>query len=120
MKVLGVNDLIKNVETLNGQYVYVQGVLHPEFEGTCIIHYPKSETTEDYYKSSVYISAAMNFKFEEMTLKKWAGKRIIAGGTAYGPSDGFDGCGHMSLWAGEIVLTQIDLYSKHFDNYAKT
>jgi hypothetical protein len=43
MKVLSVNDLIK---TLNGQYVYVQGVLHPEFEGTCIIHHPKSEITD--------------------------------------------------------------------------
>ena len=114
MKVLSVKDVIVNVKELHGQYVHIQGSLHPEFEGTCIIHYPKNEITADHYNSSIYISPAMNFKFEERTFRKWAGKRVIAGGTVYGPSDGFDGCGHMSLWASAMALTQINLYSKHF------
>lgn len=114
MKVLSVKELLEDVKDLNRQYVHVQGLLHPDFEGTCIIHCPKSEITEDYQNSSVYISPATNFKFEERTFRKWVEKRVIAGGTVYGPPERFGGCGHMSLWAGQMALTQIDLYSKHF------
>lgn len=114
MKVFSVKEVIEKVAKSHGQYVHVRGSLHPEFEGTCIIHYPKSKITADHYNSSIYISPAMNFRFEENTFRKWAGKRVIAGGTVYGPSEGFSGCGHMSLWAIAIVLTQIDLYSNNF------
>jgi hypothetical protein len=120
MKVLSIREAIEGVNTLNGQYVYFLGLLHSEFEGDCIIHYPKNEITTDHYNSSIYISPALNFKFEEKTFRKWAGKRVIAGGTLYGPSEGFSGCGHMSLWAGEMALTQIDLYNKHFEENEKT
>jgi len=114
MKIFDVKEIVENVDRYKGQYVHIQGLLRFEFEGNCIIHYPKNEMNFYHYKSSIFISPAMNFRFEEAVLEKWSGKRVIVGGTIYGPAEGFGGCGHMSLWPAEMTITQLDLFKEHF------
>ncbi|MEP1742664.1 MAG: hypothetical protein ABJI60_18375 [Kangiellaceae bacterium] len=113
MELTTVNQALENLSSFEGEYVYLTGLLTFEFEGVYIDHWPKSEQMqEELNESSVWLSTAINFGFNEESMTKMSGKRVIVGGTLIAPCSDLGGCGHMSGWPAEIVATQIHLHSE--------
>jgi hypothetical protein len=112
---ISVNDAIERLAELAGQNVSVFGSLSLEFEGTCINHIPKSEFRDDAtepYQSSIWVNfdlTAINQR--EEWLDQFDGRHVRLVGTLVAPLDGYDGCGHFSMWPAELNFTSIEKYS---------
>ncbi len=112
---IAVNDAIDRLTELAGQNVSVFGSLSLDLEETCINHIPKVESRDDgtgTHQSSIWINfdlAAIN------QCKRWLdqfdGCHVRVMGKLLEPLDGYDGCGHFSLWPAELHVTMIEKYS---------
>jgi len=111
---VSINSAIDDLQALAGHDITVEGVLCFEFEGTAIDHFPKAERREPgqagpIYPSSIWLSVGDGaLQFNEEQLKRWHGKRVTVSGKLCAPTPGFDGCGHMSAWAAEILARSIE------------
>lgn len=111
---LSVNSAIDALQEVAGQDITVEGVLCFEFEGTSIDHFPKVERREPgqagpICPSSIWLNVGDGaLRFNEDQLKRWHGKRVTVSGTLSAPPSGFDGCGHMSSCAAEILARAIE------------
>jgi hypothetical protein len=112
---LSVNDTIDRLTELAGQEVSLFGSLALDFEGTCINHIPKSECRDNgigTYQSSIWVNfdlAAINQR--EQWLGQFDGRHVRLTGTLVAPLDGYDGCGHFSMWPAELNVKSIEKYS---------
>lgn len=112
---ISVNEAIDRLTELAGQAVSVFGSLALDFEGTCINHVPKTERRADEigtYQSSIWVNfdlAAINQP--EQWLDQFDARHVRLGGKLEAPIDGYDGCGHLSLWPGQLNVTSIEEYS---------
>ncbi|GEM_PF-3532404 len=113
-----VNDAIDGLETLDGKYIFVSGLLSFEFEDHSVSHWPKLERRQSsdvswcWEHSSLWIDIGSEaFALNEKVLKRWSGKRVVIGGTLSKPVPGY-GAGHMSGWPASILATQIELFKK--------
>ena len=110
MDVLSINSALSQLGPLANSYVYVSGLLNFEFENISIAHWPKSEWHSDPDRSSIWIEEGLgSLTFNEKTLKKWSGKRVIIGGTLCVPESTISS-GHMNLFDASLQATQIHLY----------
>lgn len=113
-RALSVNSAIDDLQSLVGHDITVEGVLSFDFEGTAIDHFPKVERREPgpagpIYSSSIWLSVGNGaLQFNEEQLKRWHGKRVTVSGKLCAPTPDFDGCGHMSAWAAEILARSIE------------
>lgn len=112
--ILSVNSAIDALQKVAGQDITVEGVLCFEFEDTSIDHFPKVERREPgrigpMRPSSIWLSVGDGaLQFNEEQLKRSHGKRVTVSGTLSAPVPGFDGCGHMSTCAAEMVARSIE------------
>jgi hypothetical protein len=112
---ISVNDAIDRLIELAGQNVSVFGSLSLDFEGTCINHIPKTEIRDDgtgTSQSSIWVNfdlAVINQR--EQWLDQFDGRHVRVTGTLVAPLDGYDGCGHFSMWPAELNVTSIEKYS---------
>lgn len=112
--ILSVNSAIDALQEVAGQDITVQGVLCFEFEDTSIDHFPKVEWREPgqmgpIRPSSIWLSVGDGaLRFNEAQLKRWHGKRVTVSGTLSAPVPGFDGSGHMSTCAAEMLAHSIE------------
>ena len=112
---ISVNDAINRLLELAGQNISVFGSLSLEFEGTCINHIPNAESRDDgtgTYQSSIWVNfdlAAINQR--EQWLDQFDGRHVRVTGKLAAPLDGYDGCGHFSMWPAELNVTSIEKYS---------
>lgn len=105
---ISVNEAIDRLASEAGAVVAISGILSFEFENVSLNHYPVSER-RDAYGSSIWLNAGTgSIQFNVQALKRWHGKRVVVTGTIHGPSEGFDGCGHMSLCAAELLVASIE------------
>lgn len=116
MELITVNNAIDNLETLNGKYLYIEGLLIFEFENISINHWPKAERREPakgvayFAESSIWLEVGSGaFSFNVRVLSRWSGKRVVVGGTLQKADSLSGGAGHMSGWPAEILATQIEL-----------
>ena len=111
MKYESVNTVIDRLNEFDGKYTYIVGILEFEFEMVCIDHWPKSEHKGGHSTdSSIWLTIPLNFALEPDTLKKWSGKKVVAGGIIRSPAKNVGGCGHLAGWPCEIEATQLELY----------
>ncbi|MCA8989540.1 MAG: hypothetical protein KDA78_17970 [Planctomycetaceae bacterium] len=112
---ISVNDAIDRLIELAGQNVSIFGSLALVFEGTCINHIPKTEYRDDgagTYQSSIWVNfdlAAINQR--EQWLDQFDGRHVRLAGKLAAPLDGYDGCGHFSMWPAELNVKSIEKYS---------
>ncbi|WP_266172001.1 hypothetical protein [Dyella subtropica] len=105
---ISVNEAIDRLAWKPGAVVAVSGILSFEFEDVSLNHFPISERREG-YGSSVWLSAGTgSIQLNEQVLKRWHGKRVVVTGTIHGSYAGFGGCGHMSLYAADLLVASID------------
>jgi hypothetical protein len=106
---ISVNEAIGQAASNAGEVVVVEGILNFEFEDVSLHHYPVSERRDDRYGSAIWLSAGMgSIQLNEPVLERWSGKRVVVTGTIHGPSAGFGGCGHGSLFPAEILVASIE------------
>lgn len=109
---LSVNAAVDQLPVNGGRCIVVHGILHFRFEDVSLRHYPVSECRDNEYDSAIWLSEGTgSIRFNRPVLARWRGKRVVVTGTVYGPSRGFRGCGHMSLFAAEMLVTSIDRMS---------
>ena len=111
---LSVNAALDELATLIGQDIALEGILRFEFEGTALVHFPKSErrnaTDEGPFEpSSVWLSVGSGaLQFNEEQLRRWHGKRVTVLGTLLGPDEKLGGCGHFSAFPAEVLARSIE------------
>lgn len=106
---ISVNEAIEQMAQTPSVIVTVRGVLNFEFENRSLKHYPVVERHDATYASAIWLSAGHgSIQFDEAVLTRWHGKRVLVTGTLYGPSEGFRGCGHMSLFAAGLLVASIE------------
>jgi hypothetical protein len=112
---ISVNDAIDRLTELAGQNVSVFGSLSLELEGTCINHIPKTESRHDgtgTYQSSIWVNFDLAaIKKREQWLDQFDGRHVRVMGKLVEPLDGYDGCGHFSMWPAELNVMAIEKYS---------
>jgi len=112
---ISVNDAIDRLSELAGQRISLFGSLSLDFEGTCVSHIPKAERRGDgtsTYQSSIWVNFDIAaFKQLAQWLHQFDGRHVRLTGTLMPPLDGYEGCGHFSMWPAELVVTSIDNYS---------
>ena len=118
---ISVQDAIDRLAELAGQNVSVFGSLSLEFEGTCINHVPKSEARDagaGTYESSIWVNFDLSAIKQRMQwLDQFDGRHVRVTGKLAGPLQGYEGCGHFSLWPAELNVTSIEKYSAIGDGY---
>lgn len=106
---ISVNEAIEQLAQTTNVIFTVRGNLNFEFENRSLRHYPVAERHDDPYTSAIWLSAGHgSIQFNEAVLTRWHGKRVLVTGTLYGPSEGFRGCGHMSLFAAGLLVASIE------------
>lgn len=112
MDVLSVNEAIERLRTLDGEQVALFGQLSLEFEGTELIHLPKSERSDGQdglYQSRVWTEFDMlAAERNEGQLDRLEGRQVILQGTLHAPNPEFGGCGHFALWPAKIRVASIE------------
>lgn len=103
MPIFSVNEAIELLDGLAGKDIKIRGLLSFEFENVSLNHVPLFERQEG-YGSSLWLSIGTgSLAFDERACEALNGKVVVVEGTLYGPKPKFGGCGHLSLWPGEIV-----------------
>ncbi len=111
MELLSINQAIQELDQHQDSYVYVTGILQFEFENVSINHWPKAERQET-DQSALWIYQGQGaLTFNESALEKWAGKRVVIGGTLLKPNP-ITGAGHFGLYAAGILATRIELFAR--------
>ena len=104
-------------ETIHNQLVAITGLLHLEFEGNCIRHWPHGESDRSMDFELMFPNT---LGFDMAVIDRFAGRRVIAVGVLRRYSDddptrwanGLRGLayGHGSLWDMQIKLEQMYRY----------
>ena len=116
MEPFSVNKALASIETLADADILVFGALAFEFENVGLYHIPKRERNTDDYKSSLWLSIDMDYLgVDREVCKRWHGKTVIVEGQFIKPDPLFGGCGHLSLWLGEILVRTIERFKYRND-----
>jgi hypothetical protein len=100
---ISVNEAIDELAELARRDILISGVLLFSFENVSLNHWPKAECREG-YRSSLWISTGSgSLQLDRQACQRLSGKRVIVEGTLLPPDPRIGGCGHMSLWPGEIL-----------------
>ena len=127
MNTLSVNQALHEKSSVSDLYCCIDGILNFDFENQSLQHYPKSERSSDNrYSYSLWIDEKGIYKFNDQTLKKWSGQRVVICGelevidTNEALIDGFDnGFGHFSLWNARILVERIELKKRWLKNHTE-
>ena len=112
MKLYSVNEALENKEQLQGQRIYVEGLLSFDVEDISLVHWPKAEQSG----RGIWVEEGNGvFKYNFEALDKLAGKKVVCLGEfqSSNMSDTFDGdwgFGHMSLWQAQLIATELVYY----------
>ncbi|MCA9044159.1 MAG: hypothetical protein KDA69_07565 [Planctomycetaceae bacterium] len=110
------NDAIHRLAELAGQKVSVFGTLSLEFEATCITQIPKTEVSEydaGTYQSSIWVDFDLAaIKQPEQWLNQFDGRRVRVTGKLVASLDGYDGCGHFSMWPARLIAASIEKFRR--------
>ncbi len=105
---LSVNEAIHQLAARAGDPVCVVGILSFDFEDVSLWHFPKAERGE-YNESGLWLSTGYgSLRFDEDAMRRLSGHRVQVLGTLLGPDPVLGGCGHMSGFPAEILVTSID------------
>lgn len=105
---LSVNEAISQLNQRAGTTVCVVGILSFDFEDVSLWHFPKAERGE-YNDSSLWLSTGYgSLQFDEHAMRRLSGHRVQVLGTLHGPDPVLGGCGHMSGFPAEILVSSID------------
>lgn len=105
---LSVNEAISQLNQRAGTTVCVVGILSFDFEDVSLWHFPKAERGE-YNDSSLWLSTGYgSMQFDEHAMRRLSGHRVQVLGTLHGPDPVLGGCGHMSGFPAEILVSSID------------
>ena len=114
MKIHTINEVLSKKNDLDGQRIYVEGVLTYETENVCLEHWPKSERG----RQSLWLEQSKGpLRFNQIGMEKLAGKKVIALGEFQSKvptvNDNFYcGFGHLGMWPAQLVVTEIQYYKK--------
>ena len=108
---ISVNEALDRLAQLSGSTVTIRGILNIEFEGTELLHYPKAErrsrSSGSRDQSSLWLTTHDAINSPNGDLTKLHGRRVMVKGVLRGPDAG-GGCGHFSLWPGEIEVLSVE------------
>ena len=107
---ISVNQAIVRLAQPPACMVAVRGILNFGFENHSLWHHLVAERHDSPYDSAIWLSAGDgSIQLNEPVLVRWHGRRVRVTGSLYGPRPGFGGCGHMSLFAAELLVASIEL-----------
>jgi hypothetical protein len=107
-KPITVNEAIANLAELAGRDILIGGVLSFSFEDISLNHWPKAERREGYGSSLWIATGSGSLQFDRQACRRLSGKRVVIEGTLIPPDPKLGGCGHMSLWPGEILARTLN------------
>lgn len=100
-----VNEALDSLSSSIGETIQVAGLLAWEFETRSIAHFPKAERREQF---ELWLEAdAETPPLDEELLRRMNGQRVTMTGVLKPPEPKLGGCGHMSLWPGELLVRSI-------------
>lgn len=100
-----VNEVAAELEQLHGHTIQIAGVLHLEFEGNSLLHFPSGERLP-----GCECGLWANFDVEPLTraactVERFNGRRVVVAATI-----DKDEHGHMGLWPGGVLIQSIAKY----------
>jgi len=116
MKLYTVNGAIDRCNELNGNRIYIEGLLTYEIEDISLSHWPKSEQRNN----EIWIETGSGaFQLNPKSLEKLSGKKVVCLGQFQSTwSDNVDGMifgfGHMGLWQAQILATELVYYKEWY------
>ncbi|MGH1441620.1 MAG: hypothetical protein ACRBBR_16015 [Cellvibrionaceae bacterium] len=112
MKAYSVNEALENKVKLQGQRIYVEGLLSYDVEDISLVHWPKAEQSD----RGIWIEESNGvFKYNFEALETLAGKKVVCLGEFQSSNtsdtlDGDWGFGHMNLWQAQLIATELVYY----------